>query len=73
MRLPFDTEQAAQTRADQIYADLAALNALEPGTLRWAVPYKEGSTWYVTVDERCRGVLTPEEVATFPEWQEVAL
>ncbi len=45
-------------------------------TLRWAIPFQDldaqgvpiGTNWFVTVDDRCRYVLTPAEIATVPEW-----
>lgn len=84
MRLTYITQAEAQAVADRIHDDLIETDALyaksvELGhTKRWAVPYQDmdkdgkplNGLWHVTIDERCRGVLTEAERTAVPEWQE---
>lgn len=79
MRLTFTTQGEAQSVCDRIYTDMTAAGALEPDTVRWAVPTQDrdangnllGPDWYVAVDERCRAYLTAAEIAQIPEFQVV--
>jgi hypothetical protein len=74
MRLTFPDQKSAQARQDKIFSDIQG--KLEPGTTSWAIPYqdtdKDGKSvdtlWHITVDDRCRTVLTNAEViaAGFP-------
>ena len=74
MRLSYTTKAAAQTVATRIHQDLIALNgaykaSVQAGfTQQWAIPYLEAGKHHVTVNIRCRAVLTAAEVAKFPEW-----
>lgn len=72
-----DRIHAAMITTDKDYAKSAA----DGLTKNWCVPFQEYSgglgqpqvlvsnNWYVTVDERCKSVLTADEIASVPEWQ----
>lgn len=80
MRLTFNTQVAAQARADSIHTDMMAADAeYAAQARRWAIPFQDldessnpvDTLWHVAVSDRCRAVLTAAEVSTIPEWIQV--
>lgn len=77
MRLTFNTQSAAQARANSIHADMVATNAeYAAQAVCWAIPFQDldeagnpiDTLWYINVGDRCRAVLTVAEISTIPEW-----